>query len=165
MTTWTSEDLALLSETYSLVLTAGDGPHPGVEIGMVVVDGELYVRAYRGVHSRWYRAAREHGHGTIQVGAATRDVLLTARDLAPPAELNAAFRDKYGRPADALMASTEARAATIRIDPAPLSDAGAAPPLGRAGLGCQAPVLSTGSSSYTLVTSTFSTVAIRPNDQ
>ncbi|MFE0450286.1 DUF2255 family protein [Streptomyces sp. NPDC058914] len=119
MTTWTPEDQTLLSETYSLVLTAGDGDRPGVEIGMVVVDGELYVRAYRGVRSRWYRAAREHGLGTIRVGGAARAVLLTTRTLELPAGLDAAFRDKYGPVADALVASPEARAATIRIDPAP----------------------------------------------
>ncbi|MBZ9645564.1 DUF2255 family protein [Streptomyces sp. PSKA30] len=119
MTTWAPEDQTLLSETYSLVLTAGDGDRPGVEIGMVVVDGELYVRAYRGVRSRWYRAAREHGHGTIQVGGVTRDVLLTTRDLEPPAGLDAAFRGKYGPVADALVARPETHAATIRVDPAP----------------------------------------------
>jgi hypothetical protein len=120
MTAWTPEDQSLLSETYSLVLTAGDTDRPGVEIGMAVVDGELYVRAYRGVRSRWYRAAREHGHGTIRVGAVSRDVLLTTGGgLEPPAGLDAAFRAKYGEVADALVASPQARAATIRIDPAP----------------------------------------------
>jgi hypothetical protein len=120
MTAWTPEDQSLFSETYSLVLTAGDADRPGVEIGMVVVDGELYVRAYRGVRSRWYRAAREHGHGTIRMGAVSRDVLLTAGDLEPPAGLDAAFRAKYGAVADALVESPQARAATIRIDPARL---------------------------------------------
>ncbi|MER6981912.1 DUF2255 family protein [Streptomyces carpinensis] len=118
MNTWTPEDRNLFTETYSLVLTAGDGERPGVEIGMVVVDDELYVRAYRGVRSRWYRAAREHGHGRIRLGSVTRDVLLTTHGLQPPAGLDAAFRDKYGPVADALVAGPEARAATIRIDPA-----------------------------------------------
>jgi hypothetical protein len=124
MSTWTPDDLTLLAETYSLVLTAGDDGQDGVEIGMAVADGELYVRAYRGVRSRWYRAAREHGHGRIQVGAVTRDVLLATRDLEPPAGLDAAFRGKYGAVADALVASPEARAATIRIDPAPAPESG-----------------------------------------
>ncbi|MET7695222.1 DUF2255 family protein [Streptomyces sp. NPDC005483] len=118
MTTWTPEDRTLLSETYSLVLAAGDTGHPGVEIGMVVVDGALYVRAYRGVDSRWYRAAREHGYGTIRVGAVRRDVLLTTGGIEPSEGLDAAFRAKYGPVAEALVASPEARAATIRIDPA-----------------------------------------------
>ncbi|MET7695925.1 DUF2255 family protein [Streptomyces sp. NPDC005483] len=120
MTAWTPEDQSLLSETYSLVLTAGASDHPGVEIGMVVVDGELYVRAYRGVRSRWYQAAREHGHGTIRLGAVLRDVALTTEGLEPPTALDAAFRTKYGPVADALVASPQARAATIRIDPAPV---------------------------------------------
>ncbi|MFB7225117.1 hypothetical protein [Streptomyces sp. NPDC056227] len=34
MTTWTPEDLALLTGSESLVLTAGDDGHPGVEIGV-----------------------------------------------------------------------------------------------------------------------------------
>ncbi|KUM85032.1 hypothetical protein AQI94_29250 [Streptomyces pseudovenezuelae] len=116
--TWTPEDQTLFSETYSLVLTAGDTDHPGVEVGMVVVAGELYVRAYRGVGSRWYRAARKHGHGTIRVGTVRHDVLLTTDGLERRAGLDAAFRTKYGSVAEARVASPEARAATIRIDPA-----------------------------------------------
>ncbi|MFJ3672482.1 DUF2255 family protein [Streptomyces sp. NPDC090106] len=119
MTAWTPEDLTLLAETYSLVLTAGSGAQDGVEIGMAVADGELYVRAHRGVRSRWYRAAREHGHGRIQVGGVSRDVLLTTGDLELPAGLDAAFRAKYGAVSDALVARPEARAATIRIEPVP----------------------------------------------
>ncbi|MER7930270.1 DUF2255 family protein [Streptomyces sp. NPDC096057] len=121
MTAWTPEDQILLADTYALVLTAGDEAHQGVEIGMVVVDGDLYVRAYRGVRSRWYRAARDAGHGRIDIAGVTHDVLLTTRDLTltlTPA-LDDAFRAKYGTLADALVTSPEARAATIRIDPAP----------------------------------------------
>ncbi|MFG2356953.1 DUF2255 family protein [Streptomyces sp. NPDC048521] len=129
MTTWTPEDQALFSETYALVLTAGDDGHDGVEIGMVVVDGRLYVRAYRGVRSRWYRAARDLGHGRIQVAGVTRDVLLQTRDLDLSPGLDAAFRAKYGPLADALVTSPQARAATIRIDPAPAPDSGTAPAL------------------------------------
>ncbi|MEV6740330.1 DUF2255 family protein [Streptomyces sp. NPDC051104] len=119
MTTWTPEDLALLTASESLVLTAGDDGHPGVEIGMVLVRGELYVRAYRGVRSRWYQAAQKHSHGQIRVGAVTRDVLLETRDTRPAYEIDAAYRNKYGQAAGALVASPAAHAATIRIDPAP----------------------------------------------
>ncbi|PWI15790.1 DUF2255 domain-containing protein [Streptomyces sp. Act143] len=119
MTAWTPEEQSLFRETYSLVLTAGDTDHPGVEIGMAVVDGELYVRAYRGDRSRWYRAAHDHGHGTIRLGTVRRDVVLTTDGLVLPAGLDAAFRGKYGAVAAALVANPQARAATIRIDPAP----------------------------------------------
>ncbi|MFJ7495132.1 DUF2255 family protein [Streptomyces sp. NPDC097727] len=116
---WTPDDLTALTEAYSLVLIAGDGEREGVEIGMASVDGAVYVRAYRGTRSRWYRAAREPGHGRIRVGGVTHEVVLTTRGLDVPAGLDAAFRAKYGPVADALIAVPEARAATIRIDPAP----------------------------------------------
>jgi hypothetical protein len=122
MTTWTPEDLALLTGAESLVLTAGDDDHPGVEIGMVLVGGELYVRAYRGVRSSWYQAAHKHSHGQIRVGAVARDVLLETRDTRPASEIDAAYRNKYGQAAGALAARAEAHAATIRIDPAPSSN-------------------------------------------
>ncbi|MFI6495475.1 DUF2255 family protein [Streptomyces sp. NPDC050564] len=118
MTTWPPEDLALLTGSESLVLTAGDDDHLGVEIGMVLVGGELYVRAYRGVRSSWYQAAYKHRHGHIRVGAVTRDVLLETRDTRPASEIDAAYRNKYGKTAGAIAA----HAATIRIDPAPLSN-------------------------------------------
>ncbi|MEW2623301.1 DUF2255 family protein [Streptomyces sp. NPDC048106] len=121
MTTWTPEDLALLTGSGSLVLTAGDDAHPGVEIGMVLMGGELYVRAYRGVRSVWYQAAQRHSHGQIRVGAVTYDVLLETRDIRPASEIDAAYRNKYGQATGALAASLAAHAATIRIDPAPSS--------------------------------------------
>ncbi|MFJ5035824.1 DUF2255 family protein [Streptomyces sp. NPDC088560] len=130
MTAWTPEDQTLLSEAYALVLTAGNGDdgHKGVEIGMVVVDGELYVRAYRGVRSLWYRAAQDHGCGRILVAGVTRDVLLETRGLALSPAIDAAFSAKYGQLADALVTTSEAQAATIRIDPAPMPGPGHAPP-------------------------------------
>ncbi|MGW0856928.1 DUF2255 family protein [Streptomyces sp. NPDC002690] len=118
MNDWTADDLSLFSEAHSLVLTAGDGGNPGVEIGMVVAGGELYVRAYRGVSSRWFRAAREYGHGRVRVNGGGFDVLFETDALDPSPEIDNAFRAKYGRIADSLVASAQARAATIRIEPA-----------------------------------------------
>ncbi|MFJ9153507.1 DUF2255 family protein [Streptomyces sp. NPDC102270] len=92
---------------------------------MVLVGGELYVRAYRGVRSSWYQAAHKHSHGQIRVGAVTRDVLLETRDTRPASEIDAAYRNKYGQAAGALAASRRAHAATIRIDPATSSNGAA----------------------------------------
>ncbi|WP_439376762.1 DUF2255 family protein [Amycolatopsis lexingtonensis] len=116
MTGWRPEDLALLTGAESLVLTAGS--EGGVELGMVLVRGELYVRAYRGAGSRWYRAAREHGHGRIRLGNVTRDVVLETPVGEPAAEIDAAYRRKYGQAAGSLVASPAAHAATVRIVPA-----------------------------------------------
>lgn len=140
MTTWTPEELALLAGTESLVLTAGDDVRDGqvggedsqdgddrVEIGMVLVHGELYVRAHRGTSSRWYRAARKHGHGRIRVGDVTRDVLLETCDTGLAAEIDAAYRNKYGPMADTFVTGPAARAATVRITPAPSTNDAAGP--------------------------------------
>ncbi|MEV6106467.1 DUF2255 family protein [Streptomyces sp. NPDC051940] len=89
-----------------------------MEIGMVVAGGQLYVRAYRGVRSRWYQAAREHGHGHIQVGDVRHDVAFRTEGVEPSADIDDAFRVKYGQSAHLLVAGAEARAATIRIVPA-----------------------------------------------
>jgi hypothetical protein len=51
VTAWTPGELAVLTDSGSLSLSAGDDGQPGVETGMVVVGGELYVRAYRGAQS------------------------------------------------------------------------------------------------------------------
>ncbi|MFH8625899.1 DUF2255 family protein [Streptomyces vietnamensis] len=117
MSAWTREELALFSEAYALVLTAGDSGNPGVEVGMVTAGGQLYVRAYSGVRSRWYQAAHEHGHGRIVVDGVTHDVLLRTEGSEPFAEIDDAFRAKYGQVASFLLGSADARAATIRIAP------------------------------------------------
>lgn len=59
MTGWSPSELRELNRAESLRLTAGPQPGPETELGMVTVDGQLYVRAYRGPSSRWFQAARE----------------------------------------------------------------------------------------------------------
>jgi hypothetical protein len=76
MTGWTPDELTALADASSLRLPVGDGPGQEAELGMVLVHGELYVRAYRGPESRWFQAAQETGRGRIRAGAIARDVLL-----------------------------------------------------------------------------------------
>ncbi len=121
MNTWTPEEARAFSETYSLVLSAGepDGSGgPGVEVGMVAVDGRLYVRAYSGVRSHWYQAAREHGRGRIRVGDVVHDVRFHTGEAEPSPAIDHAFRDKYGQVAAFLVDTAGAREATLRIAPA-----------------------------------------------
>ncbi|GJF35121.1 hypothetical protein KNE206_78210 [Kitasatospora sp. NE20-6] len=115
-TAWTPRELALLGGARSLVLSAGDGGHPGVEVGMVVVRGALLVRAQRGTGSLWYRAARESGRGRVRVGATDREVLLETGHERPAEAIDAAYRAKYGAAA-VLLTGPDAHAATVRIRP------------------------------------------------
>ena len=116
MTGWTPAELAAITCADSLGLTVGHEPHSEVELGMVLVQDELYVRAYQGPRSRWFQAARESRQGRIRVGDIARDVQLTPA-VGPVAAIDAAYQAKYGS-SSALIASTQARAATLRVTPA-----------------------------------------------
>ncbi|XVV16218.1 DUF2255 family protein [Actinoplanes sp. CA-131856] len=110
---WSSEEAAVLAASPSLVLSVGG--HEGVELGMVVVDGGLYVRAFRGRRSAWFRAALADPHGHISSAGLERDVLLTA-EPGPAEALDAAYRAKYGASAG-LVAGPSAHEATLHIVP------------------------------------------------
>jgi len=75
---------------------------------MVTVDGQLYVRAYRGPSSRWFRAAQDAGTGTITARTVARDVRLIP-DPGPAGTIDDAYQAKYGN--STLVASPQARAA------------------------------------------------------
>jgi hypothetical protein len=86
-----------------------------IPIWIVVVDGDAYVRSYRGARGRWYRRARERGRAVIEgipVGVEPID------DAALDERISAAYRAKYGarspRPTEA-MVSPEVTATTLRL--------------------------------------------------
>lgn len=111
---WTTSELRDLATLHSLQLTAG-GSDDSVELGMVVVDGELFVRSFRGVASRWYRAAVESGDGRVICGGWTRGVTFAAADD-EVAGIESAYASKYGGSAG-LVGTAQARAATLQISP------------------------------------------------
>ncbi|WP_040829881.1 DUF2255 family protein [Nocardia jiangxiensis] len=116
MTDWTPDELAALTHSRSLILITGSTSDPGVELGMVLVDGVLYVRAHRGPASRWYRQVVARTSGRISVASLTRSVSISASRASTDA-LDDAYRAKYGAAA-ALVTTPPARAATLRMVPA-----------------------------------------------
>lgn len=87
-------------------------------IWSVVVDGALYVRAYHGRDSRWYRAAIRQKAGRIAVAGDTLEVAFAAVEGDLLDRIDDAYRTMYERsPYLAAMISPRARAATVRIDP------------------------------------------------
>jgi hypothetical protein len=115
-TNWTAGDLVHLAAAHSLALSAGDGHQRQVELGMVTVGGNLYVRAYRGTTSGWFQATRTYGHGRIRFDAIERDVTFHPASPALHDDIDAAYRAKYGNDAG-LVASPSAHAATVEIRP------------------------------------------------
>ncbi|WP_433359481.1 DUF2255 family protein [Actinoplanes sp. CA-142083] len=104
-----------VAAAFALHLVAGDEGEP-VELGMVFVDGALYVRAFRGPRSQWFQAAVALGRGHVRIGPLERDVFLS-HHTGDSAAIDAAYHAKYGGDST-LIDNPRARSATLRIDPA-----------------------------------------------
>lgn len=90
-----------------------------VTIWAVRVDGELYVRSVRGAAGRWYRAAGRRHEGRIEAGDAAVDVAFETVPHHLDAEIDDAYKHKYGYPSGPVdsVTTAEAQATTTRIVP------------------------------------------------
>src|SRR3569623_139910 len=112
---WTPAELRILSTAQSLRLSVGDGSEDSVELGMVLVQDELLVRAYRGPSSRWVQAAVRSRIGSITANGLRRSVLLTPSSRNHK-DVESAYVAKNGSAA-AMLQTPEARTATLLIAP------------------------------------------------
>lgn len=88
-------------------------------IWSVVVDGNLYARAYNGTASSWYRAATRQKTGQITAAGRTWNVVFSQADDRLTEQINQAYRAKYGSsPYLGSMTGVKAQAATVLISPA-----------------------------------------------
>ena len=122
MSTWTKERLQQIASTDDLHIAPfrDDGATLGTPtwIWSVVVDGELYVRAYNGTASRWYHAASKQKAGQITAAGKTTDVAFEQVAGEVNDRIDAAYRTKYASsPYLKPMIGERARAATVRISP------------------------------------------------
>ncbi len=85
----------------------------------VVVDGNLYVRAYNGAQSRWYQSAIKKKAGRIHAAGMIWDVALEpVHDNVLHEKIDEAYIKKYNSsPYLAPMINQRAKIATIRILP------------------------------------------------
>lgn len=87
-------------------------------IWCVELEGDLYVRAYSGVQSRWYQAALKQRSGRIIAAGKTINVRFEPVSGAINDSIDEAYRAKYSRSRYlAPMISERSRAATVRILP------------------------------------------------
>jgi hypothetical protein len=122
MGTWQREELDRIAATDDLHIAPfrEDGKTYGTLtwIWSVVVDGALYVRAYNGTRSRWYRSAISQKAGRIIIAGMRKEVSFESVDGAINQSIDDAYRTKYGGSQYlAPMIGPRARAATIRITP------------------------------------------------
>jgi hypothetical protein len=90
-----------------------------VTIWAVRAGGELYVRSVRGGAGHWYRAAERRHEGRIEAGDVAVDVAFEDAPHHLDAEIDAAYKEKYGYPSDSVdsIISAAAQATTTRVVP------------------------------------------------
>jgi hypothetical protein len=121
-TSWSPTELQKIGATDDLHISPfrEDGVTYGSPtwIWSVMVDGELYVRAYHGRQSRWYQAAMRQKAGRIRAAGITKEVVFEPVDDAINDRIDDAYRRKYvGSPYLSPMIGARARAATVRVRP------------------------------------------------
>jgi hypothetical protein len=123
MTTWAKDELRRIAEADDLHISPfrEDGVTYGTPtwIWSVAIDDALYVRAYNGRDSRWYRAALRQKAGRITAAGVTREVAFEPVDDGSANDrVDEAYRAKYrDSPYLGPMIGARARAATVRVMP------------------------------------------------
>ncbi|MCR4524201.1 DUF2255 family protein [Bosea sp. 47.2.35] len=117
---WTKDELGNIAKADDLRIAPfrEDGMTPGTPtwIWSVVIEDGLFVRAYHGVDSRWYKAAVREKSGQISVAKTSYEVSFEQAETRLKDRIDEAYRTKYsGSPYLASMIGDQARAATICI--------------------------------------------------
>jgi hypothetical protein len=114
MAGWTPQDVATIGGAEEIRMTPvdADGTTRTATTIWVVRDGDgIYIRSYRGAAGAWYRAVRRSGRARIRAAGMEHDVMVTPHD-GGRAELDNAYRTKYGRSVYVHAMVTDAAAAT-----------------------------------------------------
>jgi hypothetical protein len=123
MSTWANEELDKIgaAEELEIAPLRQDGAlRKPVIIWVVRVGDNLYVRAYKGRASAWFRGVQARHEGRIWAGGVERDVTFVAEaDPGVNDQIDAAYRAKYSRYPQyvAPMLTPEVRATTIKLAP------------------------------------------------
>jgi hypothetical protein len=122
MTTWPKDELQRITEADDLHIAPlrEDGKTYGTPtwIWSVAVDGALYVRAYNGPDSRWYRAAVKQRAGRIITAGLTKEVTFAPVEGPINDLIEEAYRKKYRvSPYLGSMIGGRARLATVKVMP------------------------------------------------
>ncbi len=122
MSAWNKDELQRIAETDDLHIAPfrEDGKTYGTPtwIWSVVVDENLYVRAYNGRRSRWYGSAMQQKAGRIIAAEIMKEVVFEAVAGSINDRIDDAYRAKYHYSPYLLpMVGAGTRSATVRIAP------------------------------------------------
>jgi hypothetical protein len=104
------------------VETVGPDGRPQRTTIWVVVEGDVFVRSWRGERGRWYRAAVARPAEVALVAAGRRIPVhaVPAADAESVSRCSAALERKYaGDPSTPAMVAEEVLATTLRLEPRP----------------------------------------------
>jgi hypothetical protein len=122
MITWSNVELTKIAEADDLHISPfrEDGVTYGTPtwIWSVVIDDALYVRAYNGKDSRWYRAAMRQKAGRITAAGMTKEATFEAVGGPLNDRIDDAYCAKYrSSPYLSPMVGSRARSATVKVMP------------------------------------------------
>jgi hypothetical protein len=122
MATWSKEELRKIGEADDLHIAPfrEDGVTYGTPtwIWSVTVNDALYVRAYNGQKSRWYRASVRQKAGRITAAGMTKEITFEPVAGSINETVDEAYRAKYrSSPYLGPMVGAGARSATIKVMP------------------------------------------------
>lgn len=122
MANWSEQELRKLAQTDDLHISPfrADGTTYGTPtwIWSVVVDGELFVRAYNGQNSSRYQSAIAQKTGRITAAGMTKEVSFEPVDGPINDRVDEAYRTKYeNSPYLNPMIGNRARSATVKVTP------------------------------------------------
>ncbi|MFE6489377.1 DUF2255 family protein [Streptomyces sp. NPDC057757] len=109
----TAEELDLASER------ADGSLREPVTMWVVRAGDHLYVRSVKGTEGPWYRGTRSRQQGRVEAGGVRKDVTFHEAVPAEYADVDAAYRAKYGHYTSIVehVLTERARAATLRLEP------------------------------------------------
>jgi len=123
MSAWTSEELDKIGKAEELTLSSlrRDGTlRKPVIMWVVRVDGHVYVRAYKGRTSPWFRGAQTRHQGHIRADGVEKDVAFVEEsNPVVNQQVDAAYLTKYAHYPQyvAPMVEPAAKSATLELVP------------------------------------------------
>lgn len=121
---WSTDVLSRLRDDDEIVLDLQRAGHDDIHVPvwMVVVDGQVFARSYKGVGSMWYRRVVANAAQAITVGGSRVEVTFTPVEGMSAREITAEMRRKYSRFGPGFvdpMENPPAVKATVLIQPRP----------------------------------------------
>ncbi|MGW2938721.1 DUF2255 family protein [Streptomyces sp. NPDC001156] len=122
MTRWKDSQLERIADAQELDLASEreDGTlRDAVTMWVVRAGNDLYVRSAKGTAGPWYRGTQSRHRGRIDAGGVRQDVTFHEAGPDAYADVDAAYRAKYGRYTSIVehVLTDRARTSTLRLEP------------------------------------------------